>query len=99
MPEQISIDIPDVDTIRIVHGSPYRIDESLYQYQCKDRIVESVMGIENVLICGHTHIPWHENINNKLMINPGSVGVNFNEHLFAEYALLILEWQWMGGET
>jgi hypothetical protein len=90
LPEQIRIDIPGTDTIRVVHGSPYRIDESLYQYECRNRIIESVTGIEErVLICGHTHVPWHENIKGKLILNPGAVGVNFNEQLYAEYALLI----------
>lgn len=46
---------------------------------------------ENVLICGHTHIPWTQRHEEKLACNPGSVGLPINGDSRAQYA--ILTWQ------
>jgi hypothetical protein len=34
------------------------------------------------------HDEWSKEIHNKLIVNPGSVGVHFNKNKFAEYAVL-----------
>jgi predicted phosphodiesterase len=46
---------------------------------------------ENVLVCGHTHIPWAQKHKRKLALNPGSVGMPINGDPRAQYA--ILTWQ------
>jgi hypothetical protein len=43
---------------------------------------------ENVLICGHTHIPWAQKHEGKLALNPGSVGFPINSDPRAQYAVL-----------
>ncbi len=48
---------------------------------------------ENVLICGHTHIPWVEEWQGKLAFNPGSVGAPLTGSPWAQYALLT----WLDG--
>lgn len=60
-------------TIMIVHGSPLRIDEYLYENE------EYLMGISeqvkaDIIICGHTHIPYFTKVNEKYFVNAGSVG-------------------------
>jgi predicted phosphodiesterase len=50
------------------------------------------------LICAHTHIPWQQRIDGRLVFNPGSVGAPINEERAACYARLewregaLLEW-------
>jgi putative phosphoesterase len=61
--------------ILLVHGSPRRINEYLYE----DRPKKSVKRILNslnidVLGCGHTHLPYHKIVNGTHIVNPGSVG-------------------------
>ncbi len=61
--------------ILIVHGSPRQINEYLYT----DRPEESVLRFfdnENVdiIICGHTHMPYTRVMGGKCLINAGSVG-------------------------
>jgi putative phosphoesterase len=91
LPEQTVIDLPGTDSIRVVHGSPFRIDELLYRNRNEDRITRSLQSIdEKVLVFGHTHAQWHKKYGDKLIINPGSVGVSFNEKALAEYSLI--EW-------
>lgn len=59
--------------ISIVHGSPMKIDE--YLYEDKENLSKiSELINEDVVICGHTHIPYHFEVNNKHFINAGSVG-------------------------
>ena len=59
--------------IIIVHGSTMRIDE--YLYENEDHLVQLSEKIsEDIIICGHTHIPYFRNINRKYFINAGSVG-------------------------
>ena len=43
---------------------------------------------ENVLICGHTHIPWVQRRGRMLALNPGSVGLPINGDPRAQYAIL-----------
>ncbi len=61
--------------ILIVHGSPRQINEYLYA----DRPEESVLRLFNnenvdIIICGHTHLPYTRVMDSKYLINVGSVG-------------------------
>ncbi len=51
---------------------------------------------EPLFICGHTHIPWVQQQDGRLALNPGSVGTPINGDRRAQYALLRwdgLRWQ------
>lgn len=59
--------------IIIVHGSPLRIDE--YLYEDDEHLAHLSEKIsEDIIICGHTHIPYFKKVNEKYFINAGSVG-------------------------
>jgi predicted phosphodiesterase len=76
-------------SIRLVHGSPLHIHELLYKDACPERVERALAAIpERILVCGHTHEPWHRWLDDKLIINPGAVGVHFNPAQAAEYAIL-----------
>ncbi len=49
---------------------------------------------ERVVICGHSHIPWKQKGDGRLVFNPGSVGGPINGDWRAQYALLT----WQGDE-
>lgn len=62
-------------TVLLVHGSPERLNE----YICEDTADEYLKEILNraeadILICGHTHKPFHRTVEDKHVINAGSVG-------------------------
>jgi predicted phosphodiesterase len=46
---------------------------------------------EPVLICGHSHIPWQQEREGRLAVNPGAVGIPINGERRAQYALLTWE--------
>jgi putative phosphoesterase len=61
--------------VRLVHGSPRRINEYLFE----DRDSASLQRIAkaagcDLLVFGHTHKPWQRLIDGVLMVNAGSVG-------------------------
>ena len=72
LPEEIRIKKGNFN-ILIVHGSPRKIDE--YLYEDGENLLEIVVEVpENVIILGHTHIPYVKNIEGKYFVNAGSAG-------------------------
>lgn len=60
-------------TIMIVHGSPLRIDE--YLFKNEEYLIEISEKVQaDIIICGHTHIPYFVKVNEKWFVNAGSVG-------------------------
>lgn len=73
--------------ILIVHGSPRKIDEYLYEEkEIISQIAESVE--EDIIICGHTHIPYFTKCDHKFFINAGSVGKPRHGNSKSTYALI-----------
>jgi putative phosphoesterase len=61
--------------VLIVHGSPRQINEYLYETRPQEELEEIMSQADaDILICGHTHLPYHKVINEKHLINAGSVG-------------------------
>lgn len=52
---------------------------------------------EPVLVCGHSHIPWTQKQDGRLVVNAGSVGAPINGHWHAQYAML--SWQGDGWQV
>jgi putative phosphoesterase len=58
-----------------VHGSPRRINEYLYEDQPEqslDRMFRELQA--DVVLCGHTHLPYHRRIGELDLINVGTAG-------------------------
>lgn len=75
--------------VLFVHGSPRRNDEGItadMKYSKLDEIFADVE--ENMIFCGHTHIPITHQSSGKTIINVGSVGRPFGENPRAVYAIL-----------
>ena len=54
-----------------------------------DNLEEILFSVqEPVVVCGHTHIPWKQEGDRLLVVNPGSVGAPLNGDNRAQYALL-----------
>jgi putative phosphoesterase len=73
----------------LVHGSPRRINEYVYE----DRAARSLSRIAqsadaDVLIFGHTHLPYVKEVDGVLFVNDGSVGKAKDGDPRATYAVL-----------
>lgn len=73
--------------IAIVHGSPSSQNE--YMYNEEEVLLKwSEKMNEEILICGHTHIPYVNYIGEKVFINAGSVGKPKHGNGNATYVVL-----------
>lgn len=72
LPGELRLKAEDLE-ILMVHGSPRKINE--YLFEASNEVVEVTQEMkEDILICGHTHKPYYKVINGKHMINSGSAG-------------------------
>ena len=74
-------------TIRFVHGSTRVINEYLKE---NSKEAEEVMNelVEDILVCGHTHIPYTKYYGEKLLVNAGSVGKPKTNRPDANYVII-----------
>jgi diadenosine tetraphosphatase ApaH/serine/threonine PP2A family protein phosphatase len=59
----------------LVHGSPRKINEYVYEDRPRasfERIAK--LAGTNILLFGHTHLPYKKSVNQTLFVNTGSVG-------------------------
>ena len=77
---------------RLVHGSPRRMNEYLFEDRDPRSLARIARGAEaDVLVFGHTHKPWVREIEGVLFINDGSVGKPKDGDPRAAWALLTVE--------
>jgi putative phosphoesterase len=90
LPEQIVFEAVGI-SIRVVHGSPRRANELILKHQ-KELIEQALASVsEDILLCGHCHQMWHADVNNTLIINPGSAGLPFLDAGSAPYSVLVFD--------
>ena len=81
-------------TILICHGSPVSVEEHLYPHTPIERFRELAIEADaDIVVFGHSHIPFDLRAGDSWFINPGSVGRSDDGDPRASYALLDL-----GGE-
>ena len=75
-----------------VHGSPRRINEYLYEDRPEKSLLRMLEPLDiDLLICGHTHIPYHRTVGGIHVVNTGSVGKPRDGDPRACYTLLEVE--------
>ena len=73
--------------VRIVHGHPENPD----RYTYTGEFSPDLLGEEDVLVLGHTHVQGHERFDEGVVMNPGSVGQPRDGDPLAAYAVLDLD--------
>lgn len=58
--------------VLVRHASPW--DEETYLYPDSPRLDEISLGNQEILLVGHTHIPFRRAVGAGMIVNPGSVG-------------------------
>ncbi len=72
LPKEIIVEINGW-SLRICHGSPESIELYCHkETEYSKKMIESIE--EDVLLCGHTHLPYIKKYDEKYLINSGSVG-------------------------
>jgi putative phosphoesterase len=73
----------------LVHGSPRKINEYVYEDRPQwslEHIADSAQS--DVLVFGHTHLPYVKQVGNVLFVNPGSVGKPKDGDTRASYVII-----------
>jgi len=75
--------------VLMVHGSPNRLNEYITEDTPRDYARDLIeLNDADILICGHTHIPFKMVLKDKLLINVGSVGKPKHGDPLAVYAIV-----------
>jgi putative phosphoesterase len=73
--------------VKVVHGHPDDPDH----YTRPEEFSAQLLGEEDALITGHTHVQYHETYPEGVVLNPGSVGQPRDDDPRAAYAVLDLD--------
>lgn len=88
LPIQTSVEL-DGRRVALLHAAP---DDPLYQYLPATEVdawQRAVEGVDaDIILVGHTHLPVILPLGNKLVVNPGSVGLQRDGDPRASYAIL-----------
>ncbi len=92
LPEQLKLTC-GAKKVVVIHGSPR---DPLFEYVFPDisnrELFKLVRDVDaDILILGHTHVPMMRVIQNKLVINPGSVGQPRDRDPRASYVVLTVD--------
>jgi len=92
LPTSIEEEILPGHKLLVVHGSPLSNDEDIYP-----SITAAGLSLKlgdthpDILVCGHTHIPFAKRIGGILIINCGSVGLPVDGDPRPSYAILSID--------
>lgn len=89
LPKQKELEIDGVK-ILLVHGSPRKNNENIYDNLKIEDVEEMLEGVDSqVVFCGHTHVPCGYQTNTKqTVVNVGSVGRPFSQEPKSCYAII-----------
>ena len=89
LPASLEEDIPAGDKLLVVHGSPISNDDDIYP-SITARGLKSKLGDTHpdILVCGHTHIPFIKKIGGVLIVNCGSAGQPVDGDPRPSYAII-----------
>jgi predicted phosphodiesterase len=90
LPEQIELDVEGVGHVLFCHGSPRSDEEILTAITPPKRLDPILDGVlENMIVCGHTHVQFDRVVGDRRLVNAGSVGLPYEgEAGLACWALL-----------
>ncbi len=88
LPEKQSLRLGELN-ILIVHGSPRHIAENIYPDMESKEVARIIEGYnEDIIFCGHTHLPAIYKVGYQTVVNNGSIGRPFTDVPDACYAIL-----------
>jgi putative phosphoesterase len=92
LPHDLDLKLPGGKNILVFHGSPVSMDDTIYPSITKQGLVNKLGEIRpDVLVCGHTHIPFVKRIGGILVVNCGSAGHPVDGDPRPSYALVQVE--------
>ena len=89
-PETVDVEVDGLGRVLFCHGSPRSDEEIITAISPPKRLDPMLDGvIENVVVCGHTHVQFDRLLGDRRLVNAGSVGLPYEgEPGIACWALL-----------
>jgi putative phosphoesterase len=84
LPRHLALRIEEV-RIAVFHGKPADDDHYLYEDECRENLLGQSRS--DLLVLGHTHVPFIKRYPSGTVVNPGSVGQPRDGDPEASYAL------------
>ena len=92
LPHHLTIDLPDLPAIRLVHGSLRALNEGLGPWLNDRELREATDGAPEPIIVGaHTHRPFDRQLPDRWVLNSGAVGMPYNGDPGAQYLVMTSE--------
>jgi hypothetical protein len=92
LPERLDLRIPSGHRLLVVHGSPISMDDAIYPSVTRQGLKAKLSDARpDILMCGHTHIPFVKRVNGTLVVNCGSTGHPVDGDPRPAYALVRAE--------
>jgi putative phosphoesterase len=89
-PETVDVEIDGLGRVLFCHGSPRSDEEIITAISPPKRLDPMLDGVvENVVVCGHTHVQFDRLLGDRRLVNAGSIGLPYEgESGIACWALL-----------
>ncbi len=78
LPETAELKVEGVGRVLFCHGSPRSDEEMILQTTPEEWLSEMLREVEaDVVVCGHTHMQFHREVDGIRVVNAGSVGLAY----------------------
>jgi putative phosphoesterase len=92
LPDHLELKLPSGHNLLVVHGSPLSMDDAIYPSITRQGLEAKLSDSRpDILVCGHTHIPFVKHAGVILIVNCGSVGHSVDGDPRPSYALVRAE--------
>ena len=92
LPDQLDLQLPSGHQLTVVHGSPLSPDDVIYPSITRPVLANKLgKGKPDILVCGHTHIPFVKRMGGTLVVNCGSAGQPIDGDARPSFALVSSE--------
>ena len=90
LPISRRVELPGCEPFMICHGSPDSINYLFHTNTREAEIMISRLGEYGcrLLLCGHSHIPYIFRRGERMLVNPGALGMPVNGQTAAQYAVI-----------
>ena len=89
LPDRLDLKLAGGQKLLVVHGSPVSMDDTIYPSITKKALEAKLGDIRpDILVCGHTHIPFVKHIHGILVVNCSSTGHPIDGDPRPSYALV-----------
>ncbi|QBD74566.1 metallophosphoesterase [Ktedonosporobacter rubrisoli] len=89
LPEQLTLSVAGLGDILFCHATPRNDEEIFSPATSPERLATIFAGVkQQIVVCGHTHIQFELKLGQLRILNPGSVGMPYDDEPGACWLLL-----------